>query len=267
MNRRLYWIHSLAIAGAATLGFGQLAFGQNPPGYQPGAAQPGAPAANPAAPAAPAGAPAAGLTTNQQKASYAIGLSIGGDMKNAQFAVDLNAVIRGLTDGYTGANPALTQEQIQEAMQTLQKELLAKQAEVNKAAGDKNKADGEAFLAANKAKEGVKTTASGLQYRVIKSGTGATPTKADSVVANYRGTFIDGKEFDSSAAHGGPATFPVTGVIEGWTEALQMMKVGDKWEIVVPSNLAYKERGMPPVIGPNSTLVFEIELVDVKKPQ
>lgn len=262
MNRRFSKILSLAVAGAAIFGFGQLAFTQAPPAPS-GTFQP-APGAQPGA---PAGAPAAGLNSIQQKASYGIGLSIGGDMKKAQFPVDLNAVIRGVTDGFTGATPALTEQQIQEAMDTLQKELMAKQMEANKVAGDQNKAAGEAFLAANKAKEGVKTTASGLQYKVIKSGNGATPTKADSVVANYRGTFIDGKEFDSSAAHGGPATFPVTGVIEGWTEALQMMKVGDKWEIVVPSNLAYKERGMPPVIGPNSTLVFEIELVDVKKPQ
>jgi FKBP-type peptidyl-prolyl cis-trans isomerase FklB len=257
MKRQFSWILTLAAASAST-----LAFGQTPPA--PPRTAP--PAAQPTAPAAPAGAPVSGLGTVEQKASYAIGLDIGANTKAFQFPVDMNALIRGVTDGFTGANPALTQQQIQEAMQTLQKDLAAKQAENMKVAAEKNKTEGEAFLAGNKTKEGVKTTASGLQYKVLKSGTGATPKATDTVVAKYRGTFLDGTEFDNSAKQpGGTVDFPVTGVIQGWTEALQLMKVGDKWQLFIPSNLAYKERGMPPVIGPNSTLVFDIELVDIKK--
>jgi FKBP-type peptidyl-prolyl cis-trans isomerase FklB len=141
---------------------------------------------------------------------------------------------------------------------------MEKQAERTKQLAEKNKKEGEAFLAANKTKEGIKTLPSGLQYKVIKEGTGKTPTAEDTVVTNYRGTLTDGTEFDSSYKRGQPATFPVKGVIPGWTEALQLMKEGSKWELFIPSNLAYGEQGAGGVIGPNAALIFEIELISVK---
>ena len=158
----------------------------------------------------------------------------------------------------------MTEQEMKETLTGLQKELIEKQAERNKQIAEKNKKEGEAFLAANKTKEGVKTLPDGLQYKVIKEGTGKTPTEKDSVVCNYRGTLTDGTEFDSSYKRGQPATFPVKGVIPGWTEALKMMKEGSKWELFIPSNLAYGERGAGNVIGPNATLIFEIELISVK---
>src|SRR5213593_525626 len=135
-----------------------------------------------------------------------------------------------------------------------------------KAAADKNASEGTKFLEENKKKEGVKTTASGLQYKVVKEGTGAQPKANDTVTVNYRGTLINGTEFDSSYKRGEPATFPVNGVIKGWTEALQLMKVGSKYQLFVPSSLAYGERSVSPEIGPNATLIFEVELLDAKPP-
>jgi FKBP-type peptidyl-prolyl cis-trans isomerase FklB len=146
-------------------------------------------------------------------------------------------------------------------MMAFQKEVMAKQAEVAK----KNKAEGEAFLAENKKKEGVKTTASGLQYKVIKPGKGKKPKSSDTVTVNYRGTLIDGTEFDSSYKRGQPATFQVSGVIPGWTEGLQLMEEGAKWQLFIPSNLAYGERGAGGVIGPNATLIFEVELLSIQE--
>jgi FKBP-type peptidyl-prolyl cis-trans isomerase FklB len=146
-------------------------------------------------------------------------------------------------------------------MMAFQKEVMAKQAEVAK----KNKAEGEAFLAENKKKEGVKTTPSGLQYKVIKPGKGKKPKSSDTVTVNYRGTLIDGTEFDSSYKRGQPATFQVSGVIPGWTEALQLMEEGAKWQLFIPSNLAYGERGAGGVIGPNATLIFEVELISIQE--
>src|SRR5436189_6158635 len=153
-------------------------------------------------------------------------------------------------------------DQIKEVMTTFEKDMEQKQ----KQAGEKNKTEGAKFLEENKKKPGVKTTASGLEYKVEKEGSGPQPKPTDMVTVNYRGTLIDGTEFDSSYKRGQPATFPVTGVIKGWTEALQLMKVGSKYQVVVPSNLAYGERAMGPDIGPNATLIFEVELQDVKPP-
>jgi FKBP-type peptidyl-prolyl cis-trans isomerase FklB len=147
---------------------------------------------------------------------------------------------------------------------TFQKALMAKQAEAWKKRGEKNKAEGEKFLAENAKREGVKTLPSGLQYREIAPGTGKSPKTTDTVTTHYKGTLIDGAEFDSSDKSGQPATFEVTGVIPGWTEALQLMKEGAKWQLFVPSNLAYGERGRRPLIGPNATLIFGMELISVK---
>jgi FKBP-type peptidyl-prolyl cis-trans isomerase FklB len=153
---------------------------------------------------------------------------------------------------------------MKEAFEAFQKEVVAKQEVKAKESADKNLKAGEAFLAENAKKEGVVTLPSGLQYKVIEAGSGKTPKASDTVTVNYRGTLIDGKEFDSSYKRGEPATFPVSGVIAGWTEALQLMKEGAKWQLVIPPGLAYGEKGAGPVIGPNSTLVFEVELIKVQ---
>jgi FKBP-type peptidyl-prolyl cis-trans isomerase FklB len=172
-------------------------------------------------------------------------------------------VLKGLGDGVKGAKPALTDEQLEACMVALQRQVQTRGLAKAQAAAEKNKAEGEAFLAANKKKEGVKTTASGLQYKILKAGKGPSPKLTDKVTTHYHGTFIDGKVFDSSVERKEPATFPVNGVIGGWTEALQLMKVGDKWQLFVPSELAYKERGYPPDIAPNTTLIFEVELLGI----
>ena len=199
------------------------------------------------------------LKDSKDKVSYSIGLNIGFNLKKQNVSINPDTFVLGLKDALAG-KPQMTDEQVKETMTAFEKEMIDKQ----KAAGLKNGADGEKFLAENKKKEGVKTTASGLQYKVVKEGTGAQPKEKDTVMANYRGTLIDGTEFDSSYTRGQPATFPVSGVIKGWTEALQMMKVGSKYQLFIPANLAYGERAMGPDIGPNSTLIFEVELLDVK---
>ena len=206
------------------------------------------------------------LKNQKDKVSYAIGLNIGrnlaNDLKKQLIDIDSNLLTRGIQDALAGAKPLLTDQEIQETMVAFQKEMMAKWEEV----GKKNKVDGEAFLAENKKKEGVKTSPSGLQYKVIKAGTGKKPKADDTVTVNYRGTLINGTEFDSSYKRGQPATFPVSGgIIAGWAEALQLMGEGAKWELFIPSNLAYGERGTSGIIGPNATLIFEIELVSIKQ--
>ena len=202
------------------------------------------------------------LKDTKDKVSYSIGLNIGFNLKKQNVSINPDTFALGVKDALAG-KPQMTEEQVKETMTAFEKEMIDKQ----KAAGVKNGADGEKFLAENKKKEGVKTTASGLQYKVIKEGTGAQPKETDTVVANYRGTLIDGTEFDSSYKRGQPATFPVTGVIKGWTEALQMMKVGSKYQLFIPASLAYGERAMGADIGPNSTLIFEVELVGIQPSQ
>jgi FKBP-type peptidyl-prolyl cis-trans isomerase FklB len=169
-----------------------------------------------------------------------------------------------LKDSYGGGKTILTEDQARQALEDFQKTLMAKQAETMKILSEKNKADGEKFLAENAKKEGVKVLPSGLQYKEITPGTGKSPKTADTVTTHYKGTLIDGTEFDSSYKRGQPATFPVSGVIPGWTEALQLMKEGAKWQLFVPPDLAYGERGAGQVIGPNATLIFEVELLAVK---
>jgi FKBP-type peptidyl-prolyl cis-trans isomerase FklB len=220
------------------------------------------------------GAPVPELTTSKQKFSYGIGMQMGAGLKQREFTpsdLDMNAVIRGLTDALASAKPAITEQQMQKAAEEVITALVKKKLDAMKAdpiyqaAAAKNKKEGEAFLAANKTKEGVKTLPSGLQYKVLASGKGATPQKTDAVVAHYHGTLVDGTVFDSSVKRNEPATFPVLEVIPGWTEALLLMKEGDKWQLVVPSDLAYGEMQRSKEIGPNSTLIFEVELLKVLK--
>lgn len=206
------------------------------------------------------------LKDQKDKVSYSIGLDIGLTFKKQKMDLNPDALTAGLKDALSGNKPLLTDEQVKETMTTFSKEMTEKQTAANKEASEKNAATGEKFLAENKTKEGVKTTASGLQYKVIKEGNGPTPKETDTVVVNYRGTLIDGTEFDSSYKRGEPATFPVNRVIKGWTEALQLMKVGSKYQLWIPANLAYGERGAGQEIGPNSTLTFEVELISIKPP-
>lgn len=217
-------------------------------------AQPGAAPANPADP----------LSTTAGQASYAIGLNIGSSIKNDGLEVNLQALVAGISDAMAGNKSKLTDAQAQAAIQEFVTAMQARQAERMKAAGDKNKRDGEMFLAANKQKQGVVTLPSGLQYMVLKAGNGKQPKLTDTVTTHYHGTLIDGTVFDSSVQRGEPATFSVGGVIRGWTEALQLMKVGDKWRLFVPSELAYGPRSPSPEIGPNTVLVFEVELLGIE---
>ena len=204
------------------------------------------------------------LQTQKEKQSYSIGSDIGKRLKSQSIEVDTNAFTQGMKDALSGGKMLMTEEEIKESLSALQKELMEKQAEKTKLLGEKNKKEGETFLAENKKKEGVITLPSGLQYKVLKEGTGKQPSADSTVETNYRGTLIDGTEFDSSYKRGQAATFPVKGVIAGWTEALQLMKEGSKWQLFIPSNLAYGERGAGNVIGPNATLIFEVELISVK---
>jgi len=205
------------------------------------------------------------LKNQKDKVSYSIGMAMGKDFKKQLIDIDPDILAKGIKDAFSGGKALLTDQEINETMTAFQKELMAKQEELLKKAGEKNKAEGEAFLAENKKKEGVKTLASGLQYQVIKAGNGKKPTLSDTVTTHYRGTLIDGTEFDSSYRRGQPATFPVKGVISGWTEALQLMELGAKWQLFIPPNLAYGERGAGRNIGPNATLIFEIELMSIEE--
>jgi len=204
------------------------------------------------------------LTTQKDKFSYALGMNLGTNLHKQSVPVDPNILLRGLKDALAGGKTALTEEQARAALMEVQNEMRKKQQAEMQAAGEANKKEGDAFLAANKAKEGVVTLPSGLQYKILTQGTGPKPTATDSVVCNYRGTLINGTEFDSSYKRGEPATFPVSGVIKGWTEALQLMPVGSKWQLFVPSDLAYGERSPGPEIAPDSTLIFEVELLSIQ---
>jgi FKBP-type peptidyl-prolyl cis-trans isomerase FklB len=204
------------------------------------------------------------LRTQKEKMSYAIGVDIGNMLSKQPVDMDVDSFLKGAHDVLKKNKLLLTDQELKDILTVLQKEMVAKQEERVKAVAEKNKKDGEAFLAENKKKEGVKTVSSGLQYKVIKEGTGKVPKATDTVTVNYRGTLIDGTEFDSSYKRGQPATFPVNGVIKGWTEALQLMKTGSKWQLFVPSDLAYGDRGAGPQIGPNSVLIFEVELLSIK---
>lgn len=209
------------------------------------------------------------LKTDKDKASYAIGVNIGRSMKKDDVNIDPDVLARGIKDAYADKKILLSDEEAQAALTQLKNEVQKNQQVKYQESLEKNKKEGDAFLAANKAKPGVVTTPSGLQYKVIQEGTGPKPTATDTVVCNYKGTLIDGTEFDSSYKRGQPATFPVSQVIKGWTEALQLMPVGSKYELFVPPSLGYGERGTGGgPIGPNATLIFEVELVSIQpKPE
>lgn len=200
------------------------------------------------------------LNTEPEKNGYSVGYDIGRSVQRQLADVDAGSMAQGLKDAMTGAAPALPDQEMQRRSMTVKQDSVHKIAE-------KSKKDGEAFLAKNKGEKGVKTTASGLQYKVITAGKGKLPTAMDTVTVHYRGTLIDGTEFDSSYKRSQPATFPVRGVIPGWTEALQLMKEGSKWMLYLPSTIAYGERGAGNLIGPNSTLIFEVELLSIDKPK
>ncbi len=204
------------------------------------------------------------LKTQKDSVSYAIGLDIGQRLKQQSVDANPDLIARGIKDASTGGKPLLTEQQAQSVMGAFQQQLVAKRDSMNKVIGEKNKKDGEAFLAENKKKDSVVTLPSGVQYKVLKMGTGKKPKADQTVSVQYRGTLVDGTEFDSSYKRGEPITFQVGGVIKGWTEALQLMPVGSKWQLFIPSDLAYGERGAGQTIPPNSTLIFEIELLSIK---
>jgi FKBP-type peptidyl-prolyl cis-trans isomerase len=214
------------------------------------------------------------LRTQKDKVSYALGMSMGKDLgsklKQGSVEVDQAILLRGVKDALSGSKLLLTDDEVKAVFTQLNADVRKRLEEKARIAGDANKKEGDEFLAANKAKDGVVTLPSGLQYKILTEGTGAKPAPTDSVTCNYRGTLISGIEFDSSYKRGQPTTFQVNGVIKGWTEALQLMPVGSKWQLFIPGELAYGERGPSPQIGPNSTLIFEVERLSIQskdKPQ
>jgi FKBP-type peptidyl-prolyl cis-trans isomerase FklB len=202
------------------------------------------------------------LKTEKDKVNYGIGVSIGKSFKQQGMEVDVDLMVKGLKDELTGKKLLLSDDELRKTMTAYQQELRQKQMQARQTAGMDNKKAGEDFLAENKKKEGVVTLPSGLQYQILKAGEGRKPTTADTAEVRYRGTLVNGKEFDSSGSD--TRTFKLAEIIPGWREALQLMPVGSKWRLVVPSELAYGERGMGQAIMPNSTLIFEVELVAIK---
>ncbi len=207
------------------------------------------------------------LADQKQKLSYTIGHNLGNSWKNGEIDLDLDVVQKGIKDAMSGAKPLLSPQEMQTVVSTFQKEYTAKRDEIRKNQGEKNLKEGEAFLEENKKKPGVQTTASGLQYKVITEGQGPKPKTNDMVKVHYRGTLIDGTEFDSSYSRGQPAVFGVNRVISGWTEGLQLMPVGSKYQLFIPSQLAYRETGAGQKIGPNAVLQFEVELIEIQPPK
>lgn len=205
------------------------------------------------------------LTSVKDSLSYALGMNIGMNLKMQNFDIDPAILAKALMGRYEDKATALNEEQAMNLIMAYQQQAQEKQQAEQAVAGEKNKAEGDAFLAENKKRDGVKVTESGLQYEVIKMGEGPKPTKDDKVRTHYHGTLISGKVFDSSKQRGEPVEFPVSGVIPGWIEALQMMPVGSQWKLYIPSNLAYGERGVSADIGPNTVLIFEIDLLDIVK--
>jgi FKBP-type peptidyl-prolyl cis-trans isomerase FklB len=232
---------------------------QNPaaktPPAQPAPAQPAAPAPPPLNPA---------FQTQKQQEGYALGMNIGRGLTRQSVDVDVDSLLKGLKDTLSGSKLVLSDQDATATLNELQQEVREKQQLAEMKAGEANMKAGEEFLIANKTKEGVVALPSGLQYKIITAGTGPKPAASDTVVCNYKGTLLDGTEFDSSYKRGQPASFPVGQVIKGWTEALQLMPVGSKWQLFIPPDLAYGSRGAGGVIGPNATLIFEVELISIK---
>ncbi len=259
--------------GMAILALGLVAgsaSAQDAPAKTPAKPPAAAPAKTPPSAAAPVKNPPTGATpatelkTEKDKLSYAVGMEMGMGVKSQGIDIDPNLLSQGLKDAISGAKPLMSQEELRTVITGLQEEMRQKQMQAMEAAASENKKTGDAFLADNGKKEGVTTLPSGLEYKIITAGDGKKPVETDTVLCNYKGTFLDGTEFDSSAQAGKPVPFQIKSVIPGFKEALQLMPVGSKWEIYIPSNLAYGERGAGNVIGPNATLIFEVELVSIQ---
>jgi FKBP-type peptidyl-prolyl cis-trans isomerase FklB len=266
MHKPLPIVLQLLAAGMMLLG---NALAQQTPAAT--TSQPSAPAKTPStttakkAPVTTKSAITLTLKTQKEKASYALGMKIGGDLKRQGVGASLDAAItaRGLKDALSGSKALMTEDEEKTALTQLQTQVRGQMEAKAHEAGAANRKEGEEFLAANKAKPGVVTLPSGLEYKILTAGTGPKPTANDTVSCNYRGTLINGKEFDSSYKAGKPVSFPVSGVIKGWTEALQLMPVGSKWQLFIPADLAYGDRGAGADIGPGSTLIFEVELLSI----
>ena len=204
------------------------------------------------------------MKTKKDSVSYSIGMDIGKNFKAQSIDIEPSILLAGINDAMNDGKTKLTEQQSTIVMNRFREELMAKEEEKKKVIGDKNLKEGEAFLTENKKKDGVVTTASGLQYKIVRQGTGPKPSATQTVTVHFRGTLIDGTEFYSTIKRGQPETFQITGVMKGWTEALQLMPVGSQWTLYIPPNLAYGERGSGGVIGANATLVFEVELMSAK---
>jgi len=205
------------------------------------------------------------LKSGQDSISYAFGMNLGFSFQQQSIEVNPNIVAAGLVAAYTGAGALLSKEEVGQILVKFQQEMTEKRNAERTVSGKKNLEEGKTFLAENAKKEGVSTTASGLQYLVVEEGKGEKPSLESTVKVHYRGTLLSGKEFDSSYKRGEPATFPLKGVIKGWTEALQLMTVGSKWKLFIPADLAYGEGGAGADIGPNSALIFDVELIGIEK--
>jgi FKBP-type peptidyl-prolyl cis-trans isomerase len=256
---------AVLLVAAATAAGAQTAKPAQKPTAQKPAATSGQPAAQPSGQAAaqPAGQDARPV---EDRASYVIGYNLGHQFKQNDIKANTDMLMQGLRDGLSGGKGTMTEAEMQSTMQAFQQQVMAQQEAKSKVLGEKNKTEGEAFLAKNKTRPGVKTTASGLQYEVLKQGTGPTAKATDTVTVNYKGTLMDGTTFDSSYDRGQPATFVLNQVIPGWTEGVQLMNVGSKYKFYIPSALGYGDRGAGNVIGPNAPLVFEVELVSIGAP-
>lgn len=254
--------------GMAILALGLFACSaraQQAPAKAPAAPASKAPGTAPASGAAQTPAPASVFKTQKEKISYAIGMEMGKGLKTQGLDVDSAVMLQGLKDALSDAKPQMSEEELKQVITALQQEMRQKQMQAQEAAAAENKTKGAAFLAENAKKDGVVALPDGLQYKILTPGQGKKPAETDTVMCNYKGTFLDGTEFDSSTQAGKPVPFEVKNVIPGFKEVLQLMPVGSKWQVFIPSNLAYGERGAGNVIGPNATLIFEVELVSIQE--
>ena len=257
--------NSTSSPAPATTGSAQPGNVAQPPshGATPKSSRPAGAASQALHPATAKAAPPA-LTTDKQKDSYAFGLNIGMKIADQPLDLDITTLLAGVRDAIMHNQPQLSEQQVRAALEDLSTQANAKENAMNQVIGESNLKEGQQFLAENKTKDGVVELPSGLQYKVLTAGEGAKPTLDDTVTCDYRGTLISGQVFDSSYDRGQPASFPVKGVIKGWTEALQLMPVGSKWQLFIPPDLAYGSRGAGGDIGPNATLIFEVELHSIQ---